>query len=450
MSGSPVRQIPAGPDRRSPDAASSARPATVIVALGMVTVVAAALWVLFAATGTSRLRGRVRGVQLLTIDRPFPAGGRFVSDPYIGSKVCAECHPGEAALHSRSGHASTLRPAGRGSLARRLDRKTVADPEHPDVVWSYRYRAGELSIARKTRDKVEECIAEYAFGSGHHATTFVNVIDPKTPAILEHRMTYYTSAGTLDITPGHISNPPLPGVTPHGFVLTPENSLRCFHCHTTAISARDEQRIDEATMIPNVSCERCPGPGRAHVTAARRGAPESELSLPFGPDRWNADELMKMCGACHRHPSEAGTFVIRPEEIHLARFQPVGIMQSRCFQESNGAFSCVTCHDPHARAAADRAGYDPTCLTCHSGRGLTPAPLVPAAQRVDRASAAGKPCPVSPGSRCVECHMPRVDAGQFVLFSDHWIRVRRPAESSSRTDGPVLVPKRDLHDPPRP
>src|SRR5205823_5293708 len=109
-------------------------------------------------------------------------------------------------------------------------------------------------------------------------------------------------------------------------------------------------------------------------------------------------------------------------EILLARFQPVGLMQSKCYTESGGTFSCVTCHDPHARASADRASYDAVCLSCHAGRGPPRAPASSTAQPADRALAAGTPCPVSPSSRCVECHMPQIDAGQFIRFSDHWIR----------------------------
>src|SRR5262245_34784614 len=32
-------------------------------------------------------------------------------DLLVGDRACAECHPGEHALHARSGHARTLRPA---------------------------------------------------------------------------------------------------------------------------------------------------------------------------------------------------------------------------------------------------------------------------------------------------------------------------------------------------
>jgi hypothetical protein len=364
-------------------------------------------------------------VRLLTWDRPFPAEGRFAQDPYVGPKVCAECHPAEAALYSRSGHAMTLSPTGRRSLSRRLDGTTLADPELPDVMWSYHFRDGALYIERKAADKtVEECIAEYAFGSGHHATTFVSVIDPEVPAILEHRLTYYARDGVLALTPGHETKPPPPGLTPHGGVPPADDARSCFACHATQLSARGDKRIDAATLIPNVSCERCHGPGRSHVVAARRGAPESELSLPLGPGRWTAPKLLRFCGECHRHP--AGP---RPDQIIrgdplLARFQPIGLSLSKCYRQSAGSLSCVTCHDPHARASSNRAGYDETCLKCHGSSGGS---AVPATSRL----AAGVVCPVSSRSRCVECHMPRVDLGHHLLLSDHWIRIHQQDQATA-------------------
>ncbi len=198
---------------------------------------------------------------MLTLDRTFPPGGRYPSDPYIGPRVCAECHPGESALYDRSGHARTLRPAGRRALAQSLDGKTVADPELSGVSWSYRYRDGQLVIVRRASGKVEECIAEYAFGSGHHATTFVNVIEPKAPAILEHRLTYYTRQHALGVTPGQRAELDSARRTPIGAVFESRQARKCFGCHATQVSL-DGETIDELTLIPNVSCERCHGPAR--------------------------------------------------------------------------------------------------------------------------------------------------------------------------------------------
>jgi hypothetical protein len=379
-------------------------------------VVLAAIWLMVAATRFETRTGRSRNVRLLTLDRPFPRAGRFAADPYAGPQICADCHPGEAALHSRSGHAQTLRPAGQRLLARRLDGRTVADPELPAVRWSYRLRGGQLHVAR-TASRVEECVAEYAFGSGRHATTFVNVIDPGIPAILEHRLTYFTLDGVLGLTPGHEVKPPPPGLTPMGGVPPPNSARTCFECHTTQISARGGPRIDEETMIPNVSCERCHGPGRAHVTAARNGLARSQIAMSFGPDRWTAESLLALCGNCHRHPAGPRPVEIRRDDPNLARFQPIGLLQSKCYRQSAGTLSCLTCHDPHAETSSNRRDYDAICQNCH-GRAAPPVEL---GLGVTRPRVV---CAVEPDGRCVECHMPRMRVGQHIRLSDHWIRVR--------------------------
>ncbi len=407
-------------------------PQAAVLLTGCLALISAGVWLVYTAGNLQPLPSpRLPAepstvVRLITFDRPFPPEGRFVSDPYIGSRVCAECHPAESAFFSRSGHARTLAPAGRVAVSRRLDGTTVADPELPDVSWSYRYADDQLHITRTAASQVQQWVADYAIGSGNHALTYVSVIDHKVPHVLEHRLTYYhrkDGKSGLGITPGHDSRPAPPGLLPHGGELPPRIARECFRCHATQLAAGDdEQRFDENTMIPNVSCERCHGPGKAHVTAARRHAPESELALPFGPENWTAEKLLTMCGSCHRLPSASAAGRIKPNDPNLVRFQPVGIVQSRCYQKSAGAFSCVTCHDPHARVSPDRPAYDAVCLSCHSGP----------AQAKQEASAKPAPvCPVSARARCVECHMPRKDAGQGILFSDHWIRIHPPGESPS-------------------
>ena len=98
--------------------------------------------------------------------------------------------------------------------------------------------------------------------------------------------------------------------------------------------------------------------------------------------------------------------MIRPDNAALARFQPVGLIAIEVLHDSKGALSCVTCHDPHARASKDRPGLRDGLPPCHEVLAETA-------------------CPVSPRAGCMDCHMPKVDAGQRVLFTDHWIRIRK-------------------------
>jgi hypothetical protein len=353
--------------------------------------------------------------------------------------VCAGCHPGEAALHDRSGHARTLRRAVKRTISRRLDGTTVPDPEQPETHWSFHLLDGRFRIERRGHDQTSHWVVDYAFGSGRHATTFVTLTDPTVPKLLEHRLTYYTARQALDVTPGQGAHIRSADIKRHGREPSPQEARKCFRCHSTELSAHGDERIDESTMIASVSCERCHGPGRAHVEAARGDAPNPELALPLGPGRDSAEAQLKLCGACHRHPSRAHPGDITEDDPRLARFQPVGLMQSKCYLKSGGALSCVTCHDPHARASADRQSYEAACLHCH-----VPGSPAAGSGRPDEATSSGRSCPVSPAERCVECHMPRVDSGQHVLFTDHWIRVRKGGVPASPKDLPA--PTLDLID----
>ncbi len=327
---------------------------------------------------------------------------------YVGSDACAECHPGPHAYHAGSGHARTLRAAGDRILAQQLDGRLVSDPEWPGVEWQYRFRSGELSVERIEGGERQSVGLDYAFGSGHHATTFLSVLnpDPRQPIALEHRLTHYSTDDSLAVTPGqraidleadHFEIGPL------GYRLSSEEMLKCFRCHTTMTSGSGRQLLDVTKMIPNVSCERCHGPGRDHLAAAHRGIDDG--SMQFGIGNWTSDSLMNLCGQCHRHPDTADPEIIRPDNPELARFQPVGTMQSRCYTESHGSFSCVTCHNPHDTPETASSFYEAICLNCHA-----------ASESSNRV--------VSTTTGCLECHMPGVDSGQKIYFTDHWIRVR--------------------------
>ncbi|MGA2701712.1 MAG: multiheme c-type cytochrome [Isosphaeraceae bacterium] len=279
-------------------------------------------------------------------------------------------------------------------------------------------------ISPQEARKIERFVVDYALGSGHHATTFVTVLDLDPPKILEHRLTYYTREGTLEVTPGQAVGKEMPGTTPAGREVRARETLKCFGCHATQLSAHSVVELDPLLMIPSVTCERCHGPGRAHVEAARRGAGAEDLSMPMGLEGWTVQSQLELCGGCHRHPSRVPPEQLNANDPALARFQPIGLSQSRCFKESEGRLSCVSCHDPHARSSSDPAIYERVCLSCHEmPRKVTTGETGHEMSHL----AATSVCPVSPTRGCVACHMPGVDSGQYVLFTDHWIGVRRPA-----------------------
>ena len=87
----------------------------------------------------------------------------------------------------------------------------------------------------------------------------------------------------------------------------------------------------------------------------------------------------------------------------------LGLWQSACFLK--GGATCLTCHDPHA-PDVDRpelaASNNGLCAGCHPG---------PAREL----AAHTRHAPGSPGSSCVECHMPKTVVSVKASIRDHAI-----------------------------
>src|SRR3954447_2779134 len=127
---------------------SPGRPATPFPAWDAVLIAGGGLLLIGAFfLGSHLLRPRIS-----VLDRP--TGGRLPDGPYAGSRVCAECHPGEYAHFTRSGHAWTFRRAEETKVARRLVGRSVADPERAGVTWTYGSDDGRLFADRAEKGKV--------------------------------------------------------------------------------------------------------------------------------------------------------------------------------------------------------------------------------------------------------------------------------------------------------
>ena len=94
------------------------------------------------------------------------------------------------------------------------------------------------------------------------------------------------------------------------------------------------------------------------------------------------------------------------EDPMSIRFQPVGLMASRCFIASR-KLSCLTCHDAHENARRnDPAWYTARCLQCHQARSPT-----------------GSACKRTASENCLPCHMQRATPAPYLSFTDHRIRI---------------------------
>lgn len=331
----------------------------------------------------------------------------------VGSAACRNCHGLIADCYDTSGHAHTFSLAAVSEVARQLSGKEFADPQR-NQLFRYHFDPNGLSASLPNVFEEERFPLTYALGSGTHGVTFLTLLPRRDGATvgLEHRVSYYRQLAGLGLTVGHnYLKSPIEDSEHFGKVVEGRQLQRCIGCHTTQARIEEHQLVD---LIPHVGCEKCHGPGSAHVAAqqARRTTPDLSVAR-----RWpTALEELRTCGACHRLPeSLKATELVRTSRV-LPRFQPAGLMQSRCYTQSAGTLRCTTCHDPHARVLSDHRHYEQICRDCHQRQSVA-------------ACSQG-------GERCVQCHMPAIPFEGVASFHDHWIRIRK-------ADDPVPLPAED-------
>src|SRR5205814_251140 len=198
-----------------------------------------------------------------------------------------------------------------------------------------------------------------------------------------------------------------------------------------------------------IGCERCHGPGGHHVAAVDAGL--SDLAIA-NPGAASAAEINKLCGQCHDIHRPSILSAPKTDPVWY-RFQALALTWSRCYTESQGKLSCVSCHDPHRAVETSATRTEAACLSCHSaGTPTTVARAgspIPAVSGQPASPTRGKPpapeaktsCPVNPASGCLGCHMPRAwQQGTHSFKTDHFIRVRDRTDSEERSTMPAMMP----------
>jgi len=171
-----------------------------------------------------------------------------------------------------------------------------------------------------------------------------------------------------------------------------EHGVGCTACHSDAADhARDEQ-----APIPTPSSESC-WPCHARRSELVADGPGDHFldryfpGLPDFNDTWHVD------GQIRDEDFEYTSFA-------LSKMHAVGV-------------TCLDCHDPHT--AKLRIPGDTLCMTCHSGGGRVPAPIV--STDTHSGHQAG-----TPGSKCVDCHMTTTVYMQRHPRHDHGFLVPDP------------------------
>lgn len=331
-------------------------------------------------------------------DPEVPVDLLQVASGRADEKSCIDCHEQAERFHE-TGHANALirssSPASMDLLAEFSD-CDPAEKEGTSVSVN-----SERPVARNSSGGTDrEVTLDWCFGSGRHARTWITTLGDSQGAtdLMEFRWTWYREIEGFDVTPGQPDEHFDTHLGPFGVLYDHPKARRCFACHTSYLPIEDG-RLRLEDVETGVNCQRCHGPRAEHVASA------GEVHDDFWKTATPA-EAVDRCAQCHRRPEEVEVDEIQADNIELARFQPIGLVQSPCFTKS-GTMTCTTCHDPHLPLEAQDSLGDWQCLQCHS-------PSSP-----DHTQ-----CGSGQIENCLQCHMPKVRGKDPIHFTDHWIRVR--------------------------
>ena len=331
--------------------------------------------------------------------RPEPA-------TYAGAGECAVCHAQQYDAHQKSRHAATFVKTAEIKTIPWPDRPVI-DLTNPEVRHAFHRSDRGVEVVTSVAGREFRALIEYALGSNHQGQSFLARDGAVT--LRELRMSRYPAPPIWDRANQHPERPP----DDAGYLGRPlplASETACLGCHVTNSAAATHPAGRPEAADRGIGCERCHGPGGNHLPAVEAHFPDPAIARPRLA---GAEQVMKLCGDCHKAPP--GSPIDKPDFI---RFQTPNLLLSRCYTESGGGMSCVTCHDPHRDAVSSATHYERICLSCHASAA--------GAKGQSTDTPRHPPCPVNPTAKCLECHMPRSsDAVPRATFTDHFIRVRR-------------------------
>lgn len=321
----------------------------------------------------------------------------YASAHYVGSAACRQCH---AAIYNR--------------WLRTPMANIVRDPNtHPDSV------LGNLSANRVAPFSLSQ--VAFVYGSKWKQRFFVRSGDDYYPLPVQwdvatrQWLPYHVPDRGADWWASHYPSPNEQRPT----------GPTCDGCHSVDYDIQTHQVAEW-----NVGCERCHGPGSAHVAHPSR-------SNILNPARMESVAANDVCIQCHSQGRPAAglingraydwpvgyhvglrladywklessdlgntNFLYYPEgTAHKNRMQGNDFVQSVMYRHG---VTCASCHDVHGTEnyAQLRKPAAKLCLDCH-------APMSPNGPHTDTIEQHTHHKAGSAGSDCVACHMPKIES----------------------------------------
>lgn len=377
---------------------------------------------------------------LLLVGLMACGGGKQAAAPeqasaYADARSCAPCHPQQAKPYALTGMGRSFKKASAadapaGAFAHEASGRTYTFAQREGKLFLQRTGAGVETVEKEIH---------YVLGSGNSAKTYLH----RTPQnrLLEMPVNWYSGGkGFLAMSPGYDRADHMDMRRTIGY--------QCMFCHNGYPEGIRDATLTADPVYPGavpegIDCQRCHGPGRAHIESVKAGKPANI----YNPKHETPAKQMEVCMQCHLETTsfslpntvirpERGVFSFNPREPleqfiahfdhapgtgHEDKFEIVSsvyrLRQSQCFLGSAEKLTCTTCHNPHET----QKNFDAQCSGCHSGI----------------AKAANHPAK----KECASCHMPkrRTEDVVHVAVTDH--KIQRPGKG-----GNLLAARAERHE----
>jgi len=350
---------------------------------------------------------------------------------YAGDDTCANCHQEMFESFHQTAHYLTSRLPTKDSLLGNFNPDSnLLKTKNPELF--FRMEARSDGFYQTAVQGIPPYITTRSepfglvVGSGGKGQTFLFW---KGDLLFQLPVSYWKEVGWVN-SPGYQD-----GIAYFDRAANP----RCLECHGTYFASLSPppNRYRRKGFIVGITCEKCHGPGPAHVQryASKSGKTPPDTSI-LNPARFSRDRQMDLCAWCHAGqgvplvpsfsylPGEPLEKYIElpppgpdaPIDVHGSQVEL--LEKSRCFQSST--MTCLTCHDVHVREKAP-AEFSAYCLRCH---------------KLETHRALGQPV----AGHCVDCHMPKQQT-RLIVFDwrgrkispevrNHWIKIYSPSPSN--------------------
>ncbi len=415
------------------------------------------------------------------LDRP----GVLHDEGYVGSEACQACHPRNHETWSTSYHRKMTQAATGEAVLAPFEGVT---PEFEGRTWRLE-REGETFFVTPQGPGSGGTLTplgprrEVVLTTGSHHYQIYWLAARQGKGMKQFPLVWHRSERSWVPRKSMFLTPPLPEADDE----TGRWEAVCIRCHTTN-GTREHESGGTRVAEFGISCEACHGPGAAHVEWHEdpahadpdlEVAPQAEL---VHPARLSKERSSEVCGQCHaiHLPGDAERetwsregFAFRPgDELQATRallrgrredqptalrefldrkgatldeyFWPDGevrvsgrefnaLIESPCYER--GPMTCLSCHEMHPGKddprslqdwAADQLQTDKdgpgACLACHAGY------AEPERWREHTHHASS-----SPGSDCLNCHMPYTTYGLTKSIRSH--RISSPSVAVELASG---------------